>query len=92
MKRCGETFIGTKVARKRNAVTLAEGAWQREMRYPGKNNSTPEAVADLLLRLVASLRIGFKRILPVHKTVSIAARCRSIMAKRKIFTALASAH
>jgi transposase len=51
MKRHGEAFVGIDVAKERNAVAVAEGGREGEIRYLGEIDSTPEAMAKLVRKL-----------------------------------------
>jgi transposase len=51
MKKGSEAFVGIDVAKARNAVTVAEGGRQGEMRYLGEFDATPDAVAKLVRKL-----------------------------------------
>ncbi len=51
MKRHGEAFIGIDTAKARNAVTVAEGGREGELRYLGEFDNTPDAVAKLVRKL-----------------------------------------
>ena len=51
MKRQGEAFVGIDTAKARNAVAVAEGDRNGEVRYPGEFDNTPDAVAKLVRRL-----------------------------------------
>ena len=52
MKRHGEAFVGIDIAKARNAVAVAEGGRQGEIRYLGEVDNTPDAVAKLVRRMV----------------------------------------
>ena len=51
MKRGREAFVGIDTAKARNAVTVAEGGRQGEMRYLGEFDANPDAVAKLVRKL-----------------------------------------
>jgi transposase len=51
MKKGSEAFVGIDAAKARNAVTVAEGGRQGEMRYLGEFDATPAAVAKLVRKL-----------------------------------------
>lgn len=51
MKRGREAFVGIDTAKARNAVTVAEGGRQGEMRYLGEFDTSPDAVAKLVRKL-----------------------------------------
>jgi transposase len=51
MKRYGEAFVGIDAAKARNAVAIAEGGQNGEIRYLGEFDSTPDAVAKLMRKL-----------------------------------------
>jgi transposase len=51
MKRHREAFVGIDTAKARNAVAVAEGGREGELRYLGEFNSTPDAVAKLVRKL-----------------------------------------
>ena len=51
MKRGREAFVGIDAAKARNAVTVAEGGRQGEMRYLGEFDTSPDAVAKLVRKL-----------------------------------------
>ena len=51
MKRQGEAFVGIDTAKARNAVAVAEGDRNGEVRYLGEFDNTPDAVAKLVRRL-----------------------------------------
>jgi len=51
MKMNGEVFIGIDTAKARNAVAVADGNRNGEVRYLGEFDNTPEAVAKLVRRL-----------------------------------------
>jgi len=51
MKRDGEVFVGIDTAKARNAVAIAEGGRDGEVRYLGAFDNTPTAVAKLLRKL-----------------------------------------
>src|SRR5438309_6750766 len=51
MKRSGEVFVGIDTAKARNAVAVAEGGREGELRYLGEFNNTPDAVAKLVRKL-----------------------------------------
>jgi transposase len=46
MKRFGEAFVGIDTAKARNAVAVAEGGREGEVRYLGEFDNTPDAVAN----------------------------------------------
>lgn len=52
MKRHGEAFVGIDTAKARNAVAVAEGGRQGEIRYLGEFDNTPDAVAKLVRKMV----------------------------------------
>jgi transposase len=56
MNRGREAFVGIDTPKARNAVTVAEGGPQGEMRYLGKFDATPDAVAKLVRKLADRLR------------------------------------
>jgi transposase len=51
MKKNGEVFIGIDTAKARNAVAVADGDRNGEVRYLGEFDNTPEAVAKLVRKL-----------------------------------------
>jgi len=51
MKRHGEAFIGIDTAKARNAVAVAEGGRDGEIRYLGEYDNTPDAVTKLIRKL-----------------------------------------
>jgi len=51
MKRQGEAFVGIDAAKARNAVAVAEGDRNGEVRYLGEFDNTPDAMAKLVRRL-----------------------------------------
>ena len=51
MKRNGEAFVGIDAAKARNAVAIAEGGRNGEIRYLGEFDSTPDAMAKLMRKL-----------------------------------------
>src|SRR6195952_5482089 len=51
MKKAGEIFVGIDTAKLRNAVALAEGNRDGEVRYLGEIDNTPDAVAKLIRKL-----------------------------------------
>jgi transposase len=51
MKRFGEAFVGVDTAKARNAIALAEGGREGEVRYLGEYDNTPDAVAKLVRKL-----------------------------------------
>ena len=51
MKRSGEAFVGVDTAKARNAVAVAEGGRNGEVRYLGEFDNTPEATARLIRKL-----------------------------------------
>lgn len=51
MKRHGEAFIGIDTAKSRNAVAVAEGGREGEVRYLGEFENTPQGVAKLIRKL-----------------------------------------
>ena len=51
MKRAGEIFVGIDAAKLRNAVAVAEGDRDGEVRYLGEIDNTPDAVAKLIRKL-----------------------------------------
>jgi transposase len=51
MKRHGEAFVGIDAAKARNAVAVAEGGRDGEVRYCGEFDNTPDATAKLIRRL-----------------------------------------
>jgi transposase len=51
MKRHREAFVGIDTAKARNAVAVAEGGREGELRYLGEFNNTPDAVAKLVRKL-----------------------------------------
>jgi transposase len=51
MKRHGEAFVGIDAAKARNAVAVAEGGRDGEVRYHGEFDNTPDATAKLIRRL-----------------------------------------
>ena len=51
MKRQGEAFVGIDTAKARNAVAVAEGDRNGEVRHLGEFDNTPDAVAKLVRRL-----------------------------------------
>ena len=48
MKLHGEAFVGIDAAKARNAVAIAEGGRDGEVRYLGEFDATPEATARLV--------------------------------------------
>ena len=53
MERCGEVFVEIDAAKARNAVAVAEGGRNGEIRYLGEFDNTPEATAKLVRKLTA---------------------------------------
>jgi transposase len=53
MKASGEVFVGIDTAKARNAVAVAEGGRDGEVRYLGESDNTPDAVAKLIRKLAA---------------------------------------
>src|SRR3954471_21845281 len=51
MRRHGEAFVGIDTAKARNAVAVAEGGREGELRYLGESDNTPAAVAKLVRKL-----------------------------------------
>lgn len=51
MRRHGEAFVGIDTAKARNAVAVAEGGREGELRYLGESDNTPDAVAKLVRKL-----------------------------------------
>ena len=51
MRRCREVFVGIDTTKARNAIAIAEGGRQGEVRYLGEFDSTPDAVAKLVRKL-----------------------------------------
>ena len=51
MRRNGEVFVGIDTAKARNAVAVAEGGRDGEVRYLGESDNTPDAVAKLIRKL-----------------------------------------
>jgi transposase len=51
MKGHGEAFVGIDTAKARNAVAIAEGGRDGELRYLGEFDNTPDAVAKLIRKL-----------------------------------------
>jgi transposase len=51
MKLHGEAFVGIDAAKARNAVAIAEGGRDGEVRYLGEFDATPEAMARLVRKL-----------------------------------------
>ncbi len=51
MRRHGEAFVGIDTAKARNAVAVAEGGREGELRYLGEFANTPDAVAKLVSKL-----------------------------------------
>lgn len=51
MKRHGEAFVGIDAAKARNAVAIAEGGRDGEVRYLGEFDNTPDAVSKLIRKL-----------------------------------------
>lgn len=51
MKRNSEVFVGIDTAKARNAVAVAEGGRDGEVRYLGEADNTPDAVAKLIRKL-----------------------------------------
>jgi Transposase len=51
MKRGGDAFVGIDTAKARNAVTVAEGGRQGELRYLGEFDANPDVVAKLVRKL-----------------------------------------
>ena len=51
MKRYGEAFVGIDAAKARNAIAIAEGGRNGEIRYLGEFDSAPEAMAKLIRKL-----------------------------------------
>lgn len=51
MKGHGEAFVGIDTAKARNAVAVAEGGRDGEIRYLGEFDNTPDAVAKLIRKL-----------------------------------------
>jgi transposase len=53
MRTSGEVFVGIDTAKTRNAVAVAEGGRDGEVRYLGEFNNTPDAIAKLIRQLAA---------------------------------------
>ncbi|MBV9789221.1 MAG: IS110 family transposase [Chloroflexi bacterium] len=51
MKKHGEAFVGIDTAKLRNAVAVAEGGREGEVRYLGEFENTPQGVAKLIRKL-----------------------------------------
>ena len=51
MRTHGEAFVGIDTAKARNAVAVAEGGREGELRYLGESDNTPDAVAKLVRKL-----------------------------------------
>jgi transposase len=51
MKKSGEAFVGVDTAKARNAVAVADGGRNGEVRYLGEFDNTPEATARLIRKL-----------------------------------------
>lgn len=51
MKKHGEAFVGIDTAKARNAVAVAEGGREGEVRYLGEFDNTPDGVAKLIRKL-----------------------------------------
>jgi len=51
MKRHGEAFVGIDAAKARNAVAIAEGGRDGEVRYLGEFDNTPDGVSKLIRKL-----------------------------------------
>ena len=51
MRRHGEAFVGIDTGRARNAVAVAEGGREGEVRYLGESNNTPDAATKLVRKL-----------------------------------------
>jgi len=51
MKKHAEAFVGIDTAKARNAVAIAEGGRDGELRYLGEFDNTPDAVAKLIRKL-----------------------------------------
>jgi hypothetical protein len=51
MKRHEEAFVGIDTAKARNAVAIAEGGRQGEIRYLGEFDNTPDAVAKMVRKM-----------------------------------------
>jgi transposase len=51
MRKHGEAFVGIDTAKARNAVAVAEGGREGELRYLGESDNTPDAVAKLVRKL-----------------------------------------
>jgi transposase len=53
MERCGEAFVGIDTAKARNAISVAGGGRNGEIRYLGEFDNTPEAMAKLIRKLAS---------------------------------------
>lgn len=51
MKRCREAFVGIDTAKARNAVAVAEGGRDGEVRYLGEFGTAPDVVVKLVRKL-----------------------------------------
>ena len=58
MRTHGEAFVGIDTAKARNAVAVAEGGREGELRYLGESDNTPDAVAKLAWCLRNCGRVG----------------------------------
>jgi hypothetical protein len=69
MTASGEVFVGIDTTRANNAVAVAKFGRDREVRYLGEFNNTPDAVAKLLRKLAephATLHICYEAGLTGH--------------------------
>jgi transposase len=67
MAASGEVFVGIDTAKTRNAVAVAEGGREGELRYLGEFDNTPDAVAKLIRKLAGryeTLHIAMRRVRP----------------------------
>ena len=63
MTASGEVFVGIDTAKARNAIAVAEGGREGELRYLGEFDNTPDAVAKLIRKLAgryATLHICYE--------------------------------
>jgi hypothetical protein len=63
MTASGEAFVGIDTAKMRNAVAVAEGGREGELRYLGEFDNTPDSVAKLIRKLAgryATLHICYE--------------------------------
>jgi transposase len=56
MEECSEAFIGIDVAKRRNAIAIAEAGRDGEVRYLGEVDASPEGMHKVVARLAAKYR------------------------------------